>query len=72
LKLAAEAKLIVEDVTDDITRDLEFVDSYNMSLDSVLRLQDLGMIHRVEKRLVFLTAILVIMNVALIILQIIK
>ncbi|MCJ7635792.1 hypothetical protein MUP77_25795 [Candidatus Bathyarchaeota archaeon] len=72
LKLVAEAKLIVEDATDDITRDLEFVDSYNMSLDSVLRLQDLGMIHRVEKRLVFLTAILVIMNVALIILQIIK
>lgn len=70
LKLAAEAKLIVDDTMDDVTRELEFVDSYNMSLDSVLRLQDLGMIHRVERSLVFLTTALVIMTVILILLQI--
>lgn len=72
LKLAEEAKLIVEDASDDVTRELEFVDSYNRSLDSVLRLQDLGSIHRVEKSLVFLTAVLVVMTVALIILDVIK
>jgi Mg2+ and Co2+ transporter CorA len=71
LKLTAEAKLIVNDAMDDVTRELEFVDSYHMSLDSVLRLQDLGMIHRVERSLVFLTTALVITNVILIILQII-
>jgi hypothetical protein len=71
LKLAAEAKLIVDDTMDDVTRELEFVDSYNTSLDSVLRLQDLGMIHRVERTLVFLTTALVMTNVILIILEII-
>jgi Mg2+ and Co2+ transporter CorA len=71
LKLAAEAKLIVEDTMGDVNRELEFVDSYNMSLDSVLRLQDLGLIHRVERSLVFLTTALVIINVILIILEII-
>jgi Mg2+ and Co2+ transporter CorA len=70
LKLAAEAKLIVEDAMDDVTRELEFVNSYNMSLDSVLRLQDLGLIHRVERSLVFLTTALVILTVILILLQI--
>jgi len=70
LKLAAEAKLIVDDTMDDVTRELEFVDSYNTSLDSVLRLQDLGLIHRVERTLVFLTTALVMTNVILILLQI--
>ena len=71
LKLTTEAKIIVDDATDDITRELEFVDSYNRSLDSVIRLQELGLIHGVETNLVLLTAMLVIMTVVLIILQII-
>ena len=70
LKLAEEAKIIVEDAMDDITRELEFVDSEDRSLDSVLRLQDLGLIHRVERTLVFLTTALVMTNVILILLQI--
>jgi len=70
LKLAPEAKPIVEDSTDDVTRELEFVDSYNRSLDSVLRLQDLGLIHGVERNLVFLTVALAIETIVLIILEI--
>src|SRR3990170_2092742 len=70
LKLTKEAKLIVDDAMDDVTRELDFVDSYNRSLDSVLRLQDLGAIHRVETNLVFLTISLVILTVILILLEI--
>ncbi len=69
LKLVEEAKLIIRDALDDVTRELEFVDSYNRSLDSVLRLQDLGAIHRVETNLVILTVALVIMTAILIALE---
>lgn len=70
LALAPEAKLIVEDASDDITRELEFVDSFNSSLDSILRLQDLGLIHRVETNVVFLTISLVALTIILIMLEI--
>jgi len=70
LKLTKEAKLIVDDAMDDVTRELDFVDSYNRSLDSVLRLQDLGAIHRVETNLVFLTISLVVLTIILIMLEI--
>ena len=70
LKLTKEAKLIVDDAMDDVTRELDFVDSYNRSLDSVLRLQDLGAIHRVETNLVYLTISLVVLTIILIMLEI--
>jgi len=70
LTLVQEAKLIVEDATDDITRELEFVDSFNRSLDSILRLQDLGAIHRVETNLVNLTVALVILTIVLVLIEI--
>jgi Mg2+ and Co2+ transporter CorA len=69
LKLVPEAKLIVEDASDDITRELE-IDSFNRSLDSILRLQDLGAIHRVETNLVFLTVALVILTIVLVLIDI--
>jgi len=70
LLLVTEAKLIVEDASDDIARELEFVDSFNRSLDSILRLQDLGSIHRVESKLAFLTVVLIILTAALILIEI--
>src|SRR4030066_2490818 len=70
LTLVPEAKLIIEDASDEITRELDFVDSFNRSLDSILRLQDLGAIHRVETNLVFLTVSLVVLTVILILLEI--
>jgi len=70
LTLVPEAKLIVEDASDDITRELEFVDSFNRSLDSILRLQDLGAIHRVETNLVNLTVALVILTIVLALIEI--
>ena len=69
LRLAEEAKPIVEEAMDDINRELEIVDSYNTSLDGVLRLQDLGSIHRVETNLVYLTVALVALTIFLIMLE---
>jgi Mg2+ and Co2+ transporter CorA len=69
-RLAAEAKPIIEDTMDDINRELEIVDSYNTSLDSILRLQDLGSIHRVETKIVYLTVALIVLTFILIILEI--
>ncbi len=69
LNLVSEAKLIIEDASDDITRELEFVDSFNRSLDSILRLEDLGAIHRVESNLVLLTWALVILTIVLVVIE---
>ena len=69
-RLAPEAKPIIEETVDDINREHEIVDSYNTSLDSILRLQDLGSIHRVETKIVYLTITLIVLTFILIILEI--
>ena len=69
VKLTEEAKMIVDDAMDDINRELEFVDSYNGSLDSILTLQDLSLIHRVERALLYLAVITVVMDAFVIILS---
>ncbi len=71
VKLDEEARLILADATDDVDRELEFVDSYSRTLDSILRLQDLGLIHRVEKTLIYLTATILLLTIVSIILSII-
>lgn len=53
-----------------ISRELSFLNSYNNALDSILSLQDLGMIHRVERNLIYLTLIALIVSVILILLEI--
>ena len=70
LNLVPEAKLIIEDASDDIIRELEFVDSFNRSLDSILRLEDLGAIHRVESKLVLLTWGLFVLTIFLVLLEV--
>jgi hypothetical protein len=57
--------MIVNDAINDIDRELEFVNSYGSTLDSILRLQDLGLIHSVEKTLIFLTSIILVLDVIL-------
>ena len=66
-----EARLILADAMDDVNRELEFVDSYGRTLDSILRLQDLGLIHRVERTLIYLTATILLLTIVSIILSII-
>jgi Mg2+ and Co2+ transporter CorA len=53
----------------DISRELSLIDSYGNALDSILRLQDLGMIHRVERTLIYLTLVTVSMNIIMILLE---
>jgi len=69
IKLCEKSILGLEDAMSDISRELEFLNSYDSALDGVLRLQDLGMIHRVERTLIYLTIVIVIMNIILILLQ---
>jgi len=53
-----------------ISRELSLVDSYGNALDSILRLQDLGMIHRVERTLIYLTLVTLLMNMIMILLEV--
>ena len=68
VELDEESKLILSDTINDIERELEFVDSYGRALDGILRLQDLGLIHRVERNLIYLTAMILLLTVISIIL----
>lgn len=72
IKLCEKSALSLEDTLNNVSRELEFLTSYDSALDGVLRLQDLSMIHRVEKTLIYLTVITVIMNLFLILLSIFK
>lgn len=69
IRLDKKMKSIVDDAIDIIDRELEFMNSYDRALDSVLTLQDLASIHRVESSINFLTIVLVIGTIILIILE---
>jgi Mg2+ and Co2+ transporter CorA len=70
LEPCEESVLGLEDAMGNISRELEFLSSYDSALDVVLTIQDLGMIHRVETTLIYLTIVIIIMNLILIILEI--
>lgn len=53
-----------------VSRELSLLDSHNNALDSILSLQDLGMIHRVERNIIRLTIIALIVSIILILLEI--
>jgi len=53
-----------------ISRILTFITSNDDALDSILRLQDLGMIHRVERILIYLTLVTLIVSVITILIEI--
>lgn len=53
-----------------ISRELALINSHNNTLDSILTLQDLGLIHRVERILIYLTLMTLLVNVAMILLEI--
>ena len=52
-----------------IDRELDFMDSYTRTLDSILTLQDLASIHKVESSINYLTIVLVIGTAISIILE---
>ena len=55
-----KSRPIVDEAIEIIDRDLDFIDSYTKTLDSILTLQDLSSIHKVESSINYLTIILVI------------
>jgi len=66
IKLCQETILTLEDAMDDISREIEFLNSYDSALNTILTIQDLGMIHGVERKLIYLTIVIVAANVILI------
>ena len=53
-----------------ISRELSLISSNEDALDSILRLQDLGMIHRVERILIYLTLVTLIVNIIMILIEV--
>lgn len=68
LQLSEEIAPTLSYAINNISRELSLLDSNNNALDSILRLQDLGMIHRVERTLIYLTLIILVANLILILL----
>ncbi len=68
LQLGEEITPTLSHAISNISRELSLLDSNNNALDSILSLQDLGMIHRVERTLIYLTLIILVANVVLILL----
>jgi len=60
IKLDEKSKSIVDEAIEIIDRELDFMDSYTRTLDSILTLQDLASIHKVESSINYLTIVLVI------------
>ena len=69
IKLDAKSKPIVNEAIELIDRELDFIDSYNRTLDSILTLQDLSSIHKVESSINYLTIVLVVSTAILVILE---
>ena len=59
-------RLSLNHAISNISRELSLINSHKNTLDGILRLQDLGMIHRVERILIYLTMVTIIMNAVLI------
>jgi Mg2+ and Co2+ transporter CorA len=69
IKLDKKSKPIVDEAIEIIDRELDFMDSYTRTLDSILTLQDLASIHKVESSINYLTIVLVIGTAILILLE---
>ena len=69
IKLDKKSKPIVNEAIELIDRELDFMDSYTRTLDSILTLQDLASIHKVESSINYLTVVLVIGTAILVLLE---
>lgn len=70
ISLDQKSKPIVDEAIEIIDREIDFIDSYNRTLDSILTLQDLASIHKVESSINYLTIVLVIGTALLIFFEI--
>jgi len=70
IEVTEEIETMLNFSVNNISRELSLLTSENYALDSILSLQDLGMIHRVEKRLILLSFLALIVSILLILLEI--
>lgn len=70
IETSEEIRATLSHPINNISREISLLDSHNNALDSILSLQDLGMIHRVERNLIYLTIMALIVSVLLILLEI--
>ncbi len=70
VKTTEEITATLNHAINNISRELSLLDSHNNALDTILSLQDLGMIHRVERKLIYLTLMALIVSILLILLEI--
>ncbi len=70
IEVSEEVRASLNHPINNVSRELSLLDSHNNALDSILSLQDLGMIHRVERNLIRLTIIALIVSIILILLEI--
>jgi Mg2+ and Co2+ transporter CorA len=70
IHVSEEIKASLSHPINNISRELSLLDSHNGALDSILSLQDLGMIHRVERNLITLTIMALVVSILLILLEI--
>lgn len=71
IKLNQKSKPIVDEAIGLIDREIDFIDSYTRTLDSILTLSDLASIHKVESSINYLTIVLVISTVILVFFELI-
>ena len=69
IKLDNKSQPIVDEAIEIIDREIDFLDAYSRSLDSILTLADLSSIHKVESSINYLTIVLVISTAFLILLE---
>jgi Mg2+ and Co2+ transporter CorA len=65
-KLNQKSKPIVDEAIELIDREIDYIDSYTRTLDSILTLSDLASIHKVESSINYLTIVLVISTILLV------
>lgn len=70
IQTSQEVRETLNHPINNISRELSLLDSHNNALDSILSLQDLGLIHRVERNLIYLTILALVVSVLLILLEI--
>ncbi len=70
IKITEEIKATLNHPINNISRELSLLESHNNVLDSILSLQNLGMIHRVERSLIYLTIMALTVSILLIILEV--
>ena len=72
INLNQKSKPIVDEAIGIIDREIDFIDSYSRTLDSILTLSDLTSIHKVENSINTLTIVLVIGTVILILFELLN